>query len=342
MAPTPPPDTRAPLPGAPDRAPDLRSRLHLVQQRGELICGVHGELPGFSLRESDGSYSGFDADFCRVIALAVLGDADAVSFRSLDTQERFQALRDGEIDVLLRNSSWNLSRDITEGLDFGPVIFYDSQGILTLEDNLTNDGDLLPGEGPLVVCVQTATTSEQHARDFLQTREVDYDLAVFDNIDAMYAAYENGECDAVTADWSGLQARRLLLDDPVDHGIVPIPLLKEPLAPVVQQGDSSWRDAVSWAIFVTIQAEEFGITSSNVSDFFASERPRIRTFLGLDGSLWTDLGLEPDTALLIIEQMGNYGEMYERNLGPETPLGLERGLNALWIDGGLLYAPSFE
>ncbi|MFO7167069.1 MAG: amino acid ABC transporter substrate-binding protein [Chloroflexota bacterium] len=335
-APTSAPAGQAPTPAP---APAAGGRLQAVKDRGTLICGVNGGLPGFSNLEANGEYTGFDADFCRVVAAAVLGDAQAVEFRPLSTQERFTAVQSGEVDVLFRNTTWTISRDSSVGMDFGPTTFYDGQGIMVRRDlNATTLEDLDGG----TICVQSGTTTELNLTDQFRARGISFTPVVFEEIDPTYQAYDEGRCDAVTSDRSQLIARRTTMQNPDEHVILDVVISKEPLGPAVAQGDSQWRDVVTWAVYATIAAEEFGINSGNVQEFLSSENPDIRRFLGVEGDLGPGIGLDPDFTVNIIEGVGNYGEIYDRNLGPNTPFNLERGPNALWTEGGLMYAPPFR
>jgi general L-amino acid transport system substrate-binding protein len=321
--------------GAAAQAP-AGARLQAVKSRGQLICGVNGGLPGFSNLEPDGSFSGFDADFCRVVAAAVFGDPKAVEFRPLSTQERFTALQSGQVDVLFRNTTWTISRDTTNGLDFGPTTFYDGQGIMVRKDVGATTLEDLSGA---TICVQSGTTTELNMTDQFRSRNIEFQPVVFEEIDPTYQAYAEGRCDAVTSDRSQLIARRTVMPTPDDHVILDVTISKEPLGPAVVQGDSQWLDVIKWSVYVTVQAEEFGITSQNLSEFLSSENPDIRRFLGVDGELGAGLGLSNDFAQKIIQSVGNYGEIYNRSLGPDTPFNLDRGLNDLWTNGGLLYSP---
>ena len=314
-------------------------RLQAVKSRGKLICGVNGSLPGFSNLEPDGSFSGFDADFCRVVAAAIFGDPKAVEFRPLSTQERFTALQSGQVDVLFRNTTWTISRDTSVGLDFGPTTFYDGQSIMVRRDvDATTLEDL---EGA-TICVQSGTTTELNLTDQFRARGINFQPVVFEELDPTYQAYAEGRCDAVTSDRSQLVARRTVLPNPDEHVILDVTISKEPLGPAVAQGDSQWFDVVKWSVYATIQAEEFGINSTNLQQFLNSENPDIRRFLGTEGELGQGLGLTNDFTQKIIQGVGNYGEIYSRNLGPDTPFNLDRGLNKLWTEGGLLYSPPFR
>jgi general L-amino acid transport system substrate-binding protein len=328
-------------PEATEAPPAGESRLATVQERGELICGVNGSLPGFSFLEPDGTNTGFDADFCRAVAAAVLGDPEAVDFRAINADQRGPALQTGEVDLLARNTTWTVSRDTAWGL-FAPTTFYDGQAIMvnsTLTDATTIDD--LAGA---TVCVQSGTTTELNLTDRLGDT---IEPVVFPEIDPTYAAYEEGRCDAVTSDRSQLVARRTAFANPDDHLILEEVMSKEPLGPVAPLGDDQWFNVVKWVVYATIQAEEFGITQANVEDTAAtSEDPAVQRFLGVtpEGAEPFDsgLGLEPDWVVSVISAVGNYAEIYDRNLGPETPFALERGLNSLWTDGGLLYAPPYR
>ncbi len=315
------------------------SRLETVLARGNLICGVNGGLPGFSVQEADGSFTGLDADFCRVVAAALFGDPEAVEFVPLSAQERFTAVQTGAVDVLFRNTTWSLSRDSSVFLDFGPTIFYDGQGVMVREElGIAALEDLADA----TICVQSGTTTELNLTDQFRSRGINFTPLVFEEIDATYAAYDEERCDAVTSDRSQLIARRTTLAEPDTHVILEDVISKEPLGPAVAQNDSQWKDVIDWSVYATIQAEEFGIDSTNIEEFQGSENPDIRRFLGIEGDLGVGMGLENDFAVQIIQNVGNYGEIYNRNLGPETPFDLDRGLNALWTDGGLLYSPPFR
>jgi general L-amino acid transport system substrate-binding protein len=300
---------------------------------------VNGGLPGFSfLDEATGQFSGFDADFCRALAVAVFGDPEAVEFRPLSTTERGTALQSGEIDVLIRNTTWTISRDAQWG-DFGPTTFYDGQGMMvhaelgaaTLED--------LEGA---TICVQAGTTTELNMTDQMRALGVEFEPVVFDEIDPTYTSYDEGRCDAVTSDKSQLAARRTVFANPADHVIMDVTMSKEPLGPVIPHGDARWFDIVKWTVYATMEAEEQGISSENIDEFTTSEDPEVRRLLGAEGELGQELGLANDFVANIIREVGNYGEIFDRNLGPETPFQMERGLNDLWINGGLLYAPPFR
>jgi general L-amino acid transport system substrate-binding protein len=314
-------------------------KLAEVQARGSLICGVNGGLTGFSFLAEDGTWSGFDVDFCRLLAAAVLGDADAVEFRPLSTDDRGPALQLGEIDVLIRNTTWTLTRDAQWGL-FGPTTFYDGQGIM-IQAGI--DATTLEDLAGATICVQSGTTTELNLTDQFRARDIDFSAQVFGEIDEAYAAYEEGRCDAVTSDQSQLIAQKTRFADPDAHVIMDVVMSKEPLGPVAPLGDEQWFTIVKWATFAAIEAEELGITSENVAEIVeTSEDPVVRRFLGVEGELGSLIGLENDWVVGAISSVGNFAEIFARNLGPDTPIGLERGVNALWTDGGLLYSPPFR
>ncbi len=323
-------------------APGYGETLKAIQARGKLICGVNGQLPGFSFLDPQGNFSGFDADFCRVLAAAIFGDATKVEFRPLTTQERFTALQTSEIDVLIRNTTWTLTRDSSElGLNFTVTTFYDGQGIMVpVESGFTTLKDLEGG----TICVQKGTTTELNLADVMAANGVSYTPAVFDDINATYGAYAEGRCDAVTSDKSQLSSvAKGLLPEPDKHVIMDLTLSKEPLGPVVRHGDDQWFDIVRWSVFATIAAEEYGVSSANVDDMRStSQNPEVKRLLGVEGEMGVKLGLSNDWAYNIIKQVGNYEEIYNRSLGPDTPTYIPRGLNSLYTKGGVLYSPPFR
>ncbi len=323
------------------QAPGFGDTLKAVQARGNLICGVNGQLPGFSFLDPQGNFSGFDADFCRALAAAIFGDPSKVEFRATTTQERFTVLQTGEIDVLIRNTTWTLVRDTELGLNFTATTFYDGQGIMVPKDSgIAALQDLEGG----TICVQKGTTTELNLADVMATEGISYTPAVFDDVNATYGAYAEGRCDAVTSDKSQLSSvAKGLLPDPDNHVILDVTLSKEPLGPVVRHGDDQWLDIVKWTIFATFAAEEYGISSANVDEIRSStENPEIKRLLGLEGDLGAKLGLSNDFAYNIIKLVGNYGEIYDRSLGEGTPTFIPRGLNSLYTNGGLLYSPPFR
>ncbi|EOR26988.1 amino acid ABC transporter substrate-binding protein [Niallia nealsonii AAU1] len=316
-----------------------KSLLETIKDRGTLKAGVNDALPGFGYIGSDGKNTGFDVDFAKAIAAGVLGDATKIEFRPLSATDRFTAVQSGEVDVLVRNTTWTTNRDAEVGLSFAPVTFYDGQGIMVPKDSGIKTLKDLEGK---TIGVETGTTTELNLADQMKAAGVNYTAQTFDNADAVIAAYEQGSIDAWTTDKSGLVSRQSTLQDPDAHVILDETLSKEPLAPAVKDGDEKWADAVSWIVFATIQAEEFGITSQNVDDFLTSDNPEIQRLLGVEGNLGEQLGLSNDFAYQVIKQVGNYGEIYERNLGPDTVFKLERAQNALYSDGGLLYSIPFR
>jgi general L-amino acid transport system substrate-binding protein len=322
--------------------------LASVQAAGELKCGVNDAVPGFGFVDEDGSFSGFDIDYCRVIAAAVLGDADAVEYIPLTAAQRFTALQSGEIDVLVRNTTWTATRDGAEGAAFPIVTFYDGQGMMVRAD----DGiDSLDDMENASVCVLSGTTTELNLATAFNSRGLSYSPLSFEDNDTLREAFIAGQCDGWTSDLSQLAAVRSAYPD-ADGGPDALVILddvmsKEPLGPAVRDGDSEWFDAVRWAVIATIQAEEWEITSDNIDDFLDSDNPDILRFLGQpdpeEGTVADPgLGLDTDFVVNVIRQVGNYGEIYERNVGPDTPLGLNRNLNALYTDGGLHYPPPYR
>ncbi|MEB3211733.1 MAG: amino acid ABC transporter substrate-binding protein [Leptolyngbyaceae bacterium] len=316
------------------------SRLQAVLDRGELICGVEGNIPGFSFVDESGTYSGLDVDFCKAVAAALFDDPEAVAYRNLDSTERFTALSGGEVDMLSRNTTWTTSRDTSVGLEFAPTTFYDGQGMMVRADSGIETLEDFAGKS---ICVETGTTTELNLTDQMRDRGVDdYEPLAYQDSNATYAAYAEGRCEGVTSDKSQLIARRSTLPNPDDHVILEVTMSKEPLGPVTINNDSTWFDVVKWVTYATIEAEELGIDSSNVDSLLESENPNIRRFLGVEGELGEGLGLSNDFAYRVIKAVGNYGEIYERNLGKDSQFGLDRGLNASWKDGGILYSPPFR
>ena len=322
------------------------SVLETVMANGQVRCGTRDALPGFAVLQSDGTHVGFDSDFCRVIAAAVLGDAEAVDHVDLETADRFTALQSGTIDVLVRNTTWTATRDGSEGATFLTTTYYDGQGIMVN----TGDYESIEDMAGAVVCVAKGTTTEGNAASESTRLGLDWEVRPFDDTDLLQEAFIAGQCDGWSADSSQLTGHRSEYPDGPDAlTILPEVFSKEPLGPAVLDGDSAWAQAVNWAILATIQAEEFGITSANVDDVLndPDTGPAVLSFLGAEyddgeGNITvTDpgLGLPTDFAYQVISQVGNYGEIFERHL---APLGLERGLNALWNDGGLLYAPPYR
>ncbi|PSF38751.1 amino acid ABC transporter substrate-binding protein [Aphanothece hegewaldii CCALA 016] len=313
------------------------SRLATIKQRGKLICGVNGQLPGFSFVNEQGEYTGLDVDICRAIAAALFDDPTKVEYRALSTQERFTAVQSGEVDILSRNTTYTLSRDTSVGLEFAPITFYDGQGMMVSKASGIKTLEDLKGK---TICVQAGTTTELNLSDQMRKRGIDYTPVVFDDPDAMYAAYQQGRCQAATSDRSQLSSRRSALPKPDDHIVLDTVLSKEPLAVAVANGDSAWFDVVKWSIYALMEAEELGITAKNISTFANSQDPSVKRFLGAEGELGADMGLSNDFAARIVKHVGNYEEIYDRNI--TKTIGLQRGLNQLWTKGGLLYSPPFR
>ena len=314
--------------------------LDKVKNRGRLICGVNKELPGFGFLGQEGEWKGFDVDYGRAIAAAVLGDPNKVEFRPLKAAERFPALQTGEIDVLIRNTTWTLTRDTDLGADFCPPTFYDGQGfMLRKELGITSLKELAGA----TIGVTAGSTTELNLADTTRALGIEVESIVFEETETLYQSYDQGRCDVVTSDKSQLISRRQSLKNPDDHIILDVTISKEPLGPVTVHGDNKWNDVVSWVVYATFSAEEHGITQANVSTFKPenTENPEIKRFLGLDESagMGKKLGLSKDWARQVIAAVGNYGEIFDRNL---TPLGLPRGVNKPWTQGGLLYAMPFR
>ena len=326
-------------PGSNPAAQATRNRWDTIKSRGKLICGVSGEVPGFSFVGTDGKYGGIDVDVCRAIAAALFDNPDAVEFRNLNAKERFTALQTGEVDILSRNTTWTLSRDTSQGLEFAPVVFYDGQAIMVRKNSNIKSLADLKGKA---ICVQTGTTTEQNLADQMRKRGITYKPVVFEDINITFATYAEGRCDGITADRSALVSRRTTLPKPDDNIILNEVLSSEPLAPAVAKGDTKWGDTVKWVVYSLVKAEELGINSQNLAQFTNSNDPDIKRFLGTEGNLGEGIGLTKDFAAKIVKHVGNYAEIYDRNLGPKTKLNLARGQNQLWTKGGLLYSPPFR
>jgi general L-amino acid transport system substrate-binding protein len=312
--------------------------LTTVLNRGSLICGVNGQLPGFSFADSRGDYSGIDADYCRAIAAALFDDPRKVEFRSLSAQERFTALTTGEVDVLIRNTTWTMNRDAVLGLEFLPPIFYDGQGMMVTAASGVKDIRQLNNA---TICVQSGTTTEQNLTDRFRQLNVPFTPVILSDSDTLYTAFVQGRCQAVTSDRSQLTIQRQKLASPDSYVILDQVISKEPLAPVVRDQDSKWANALKWIIYGSFQAEELGIAQANLSQFTTSPDPEVKRLLGKEGTLGSDVGLPTnDFVARLIRAVGNYGDIYERNLG--KPFKLARGLNNLWTKGGLIYSPPFR
>ena len=307
-----------------------------VKAKGHIQCGVSQGLPGFSNPDSAGNWSGLDVDFCKGMAAAIFGDASKVQFTPLSAKERFTALQSGEVDLLSRNTTWTMSRDTQLGLNFAVVNYYDGQGFMVRKSMNINSALQLSGAA---ICTNTGTTTELNVADYFRANNMDYELVAFEKADEVVAAYDAGRCDVYTTDQSGLYAQRLKLTNPDEHIVLPEIISKEPLGPAVRQGDDQWLNIMKWTHFAMLEAEEFGVTQANVDEMKNSDNPGIKRLLGTEGEFGTAIGLSNDWAYQVIKAVGNYGEVFDRNVGPDTPLAISRGVNALWSKGGLQYAP---
>jgi len=310
--------------------------LEDVKEKGFVQCGVSQGLPGFSNPDAQGNWTGIDVDYCRAIAAAVFGDADAVKYTPLSAKERFTALQSGEIDILSRNTTWTMTRDTTLGLNFAGVNYYDGQGFMVRKELGVTSALEMSGAS---VCTNTGTTTELNVADYFRANNMEYEIVAFEKADEVVQAYDAGRCDVYTTDASGLYAQRLKLTTPGDHMVLPEIISKEPLGPVVRQGDDEWFNIAKWTLSAMINAEELGVTSANVDEMKGSDNPSIKRLLGVEGSFGENIGLTNDWAYNIIKMVGNYEETFNANVGPDTPLGIARGVNALWSKGGILYAP---
>lgn len=310
--------------------------LSTVKERGSIACGVSQGVVGFSLQAGDGQWSGFDADFCRALAAAIFDDPKRVTFVPLSADERFRALQAKRIDVLSRNSTWTLSRETEFGLAFAGVTFYDGQGLMVRHSRKVSSALELDDSK---VCVQTGTTSELNLREFFKTNGMKLEVVSTGGLDEARRAYEAGRCNVLTADASALHGERLMMADPGDHDIMPELISKEPLGPVVRHDDFQWFNIVKWLNFAMLHAEEIGVSAETLDDALKSEQPEVRRLVGTDGNLGEQLGLTRDWMTRVIRQVGNYADVYDRNIGVKSKLGIPRGINQLWINGGILYAP---
>src|SRR5215510_2002482 len=310
--------------------------LNTVKQRGSLICGVTQGLPGFSSPDDRGNWTGLDVDLCRAIAVAIFNDPNKVKFTPLSTKDRFTALQSGEIDVLSRNSTWTLSRDTSLGLNFAAVTYFDGQGFIVKKSLKINSALELNGAS---VCTQTGTTTELNLADYFRANKMKYEVLALATADETVKAYDGGRCDVFTTDVSQLYAEKLKLTNANDHVILPEIISKEPLGPVVRHGDDQWFDLVKWTHFAMLNAEELGVTQKTIDEALKSDKPDIKRLVGTEGDLGEQLGLTKDWVVRIVKQVGNYGEVFERNVGSGSKLGIARGLNNLWTKGGIQYAP---
>lgn len=311
--------------------------LDAIQKKGFIQCGVSDGLPGFSVPDATGKITGIDADVCRAVAAAVFGDATKVKFSQLNAKERFTALQSGEIDILSRNTTWTSSRDSGMGLVFAGVTYYDGIGFLVNNKLGVKSAKELDGA---TICIQAGTTTELNVSDYFRSNGLKYTPITFDTSDESAKSLEGGRCDVLTSDQSQLYAQRSKLAAPNDYVVLPEVISKEPLGPVVRKGDEEWFSIVKWTLFAMLNAEEAGVTSKNVMEQAkATKNPDVARMLGADGAYGADLKLPKDWVVKIVSQVGNYGEMFDRNLGESTPLKIKRGQNALWNKGGIQYAP---
>jgi general L-amino acid transport system substrate-binding protein len=314
---------------------DTRTLKRTVR-RGEVLCGVNKGLPGFSIPDDKGNWTGFDVDFCRAVAAAIFDDPSKAKFVPLDASERFKELQSRKVDILSRNSTWSMSRETNYDLYFPAVAYYDGEGfMLPRARNIDSALDLNGSK----VCVQAETTTALNLADYFRANNMKYTEMKFGKLEDVVKAYDTGQCDTLTADASQLYALRLNLSKPNDHVILPDIISKEPLAPVVRQRDDDWMMIVKWTLYAMINAEELGINSQNIDEALKSKKPEVMRLVGTEGSYGEDLGLTKDWAARIIRRVGNYGEIYDRNVGSESKLKIPRGLNQLWSAGGIQYAP---
>lgn len=308
-----------------------------VKARGSLNCGVNQNLQGFGAKGADGAYAGFDVDFCRAVASAALGDPGKVTYVPVSAQERFEALKSGKVDVLARNTTWTMDRETAMPLRFAGISYHDGQGFIVKKLLGVTSALQLSGAS---ICFQTGTTTESNVEDFFREKEMTFVPVRFEKLDDLVTAFDEGKCDTFTTDMSALYAVRLRLKNPEDAMVLQDVISKEPLGPAVRQGDEQWFNIVRWTLYALVNAEELGINAANVDDQRAkSKNAAVRRLLGVEGSTGTSMGLDADWAARTIKATGNYGEIFDRNLGPNSPLAINRGINALWNAGGLLYAP---
>lgn len=317
-------------------SPAFATTLESVKAEGVVKCGVNSGLPGFGAVNDDGEWSGFDIDYCRAIAVAVFGDPKKVKFVATTASDRFQALQSGAVDVLTRNTTWTMSRDTTLNLAFAGVNYYDGQGFMVRKSlGITSALEL----SKATICVQLGTTTELNLIDYFKANKMQYTAVAKEKVEDVTADYAADHCMAYTADATALYGLRLTMSNPADHIVLPQVISKEPLGPAVRQGDEQWLNIVKWTHFALVNAEEFGVTSTNVDEMRESTNSGVRRLLGTEGEFGKAIGLSNDWAYNVIKQVGNYGEIFDRNLGSGSPLGIARGLNAQWTEGGLQYAP---
>lgn len=314
------------------------STLDDVKARGYVQCGVNTGLTGFAIPNEKGEWTGFDVDYCRAVASAIFNDKTKVKFVPLSAKERFTALQSGEIDVLIRNTTWTMSRDTSLGIEFTGINYYDGQGFMINAKKLPGITSALQLSGASI-CVQSGTSTELTLADYFRNNKMDYQPVVFEKFTEVNAAFDAGRCDAYTTDQSSLYATRLQLAHPDENAVLPQIISKEPFGPAVRQGDAQWANVIRWTHYALVNAEEYGITQVNVRDMVKSDNPDIKRMLGAEAGndIGKDLGLSPDWVVNVIRNVGNYGEIFERNIGQNTPLKISRGINALWTKGGLQY-----
>jgi general L-amino acid transport system substrate-binding protein len=312
------------------------STLDTVKTRGKLVCGVSNGIPGFSIADDKGKWTGFDVDFCRAVASAIFGDPNKVDFVPVAADQRFEALKGDKFDLLSRNSTWAFSNEVEQGLVFAGVTYYDGQGFLVPKSRKVTSALELDGSK---VCVKNGTTTEANVADFFKQNHMKFEPVRFEQASDLLKAYDAGQCDVISSDVSQLHANRLELKKPNEQIILADVISKEPLGPVVRQGDDQWLNIVKWVNFAMINAEELGISRGNVEEAKKSQKPAVRRFVGAEGDIGKHLGLSPDWAVNIVRNVGNYGEVLERNVGRKSKLGIARGLNQLWSTGGIQYAP---
>jgi general L-amino acid transport system substrate-binding protein len=310
--------------------------LQRTIRRGEVLCGVNKGLPGFSIPDDKGDWTGFDVDFCRAVAAAIFDDPKKAKFVALDAAERFKELQNRKVDILSRNSTWSMARETSYDLYFPAVAYYDGEGFMLPRGRNIDSALALDGSK---VCVQSETTTQLNLADYFRANNMKYQEMKFGKLEDVIKAYDSGQCDTLTADVSQLYALRQSLAKPGDHVILPDVISKEPLAPVVRQRDDDWMMIVKWTLYAMINAEELGVTSKNIDEALKSKKPDVMRLVGTEGAYGEELGLTKDWAVRIIRHVGNYGEVYERNVGSESKLGIPRGLNQLWSTGGIQYAP---
>jgi general L-amino acid transport system substrate-binding protein len=310
--------------------------LSHILKRGYLICGVSQGLTGFSTVDDQGHWQGLDVDFCKAVAAATLGDANKVTFIPLSAKDRFTALQSGDIDILSRNTTWTFLRDTTLDLNFLGTIYYDGQGLMVKKSSNVKSAKELNG---VIICTNTGTTTELNIADYFKKHQLKYQILTFEKSDETLAAYEAGRCDVYSTDASGLAAQKIKLGKPDEHLILPETISKEPLGPMVRQGDDAWTDLTRWVLFGLINAEELDISQQNIKSKLEDIDSNVQRLLGKKDNLGEKIGLKNDWMYQVISQVGNYGEIFERNIGQGSPLKLERGMNALWNKGGIMHAP---